>query len=113
MYFGIMGGLNQPQAHVQVLANMVCFGMTPQAALDAPRICIQVEDGRIAVEDGVPGSALARLRALGHSVYTETGLQRAVFGRGQVVRQLRDPRTGARVLAGGSDPRADGQAVGR
>ncbi|KAJ2844926.1 hypothetical protein J3B02_004823, partial [Coemansia erecta] len=41
MSYGIMGGFNQPQAHLQVLLNTVCFGMDPQHALDAPRICIQ------------------------------------------------------------------------
>ncbi|KAJ2865555.1 hypothetical protein GGH94_002152 [Coemansia aciculifera] len=113
MSYGIMGGYNQPQAHVQVMLNMVCFGMNPQAALDAPRICLQVEGGRVAIEDGVSPMAICQLQALGHSVYTETGLQRSVFGRGQVIRQQVDQRTGTRVLSAGSDPRADGQALGR
>ncbi|KAJ2840728.1 hypothetical protein FBU31_000171 [Coemansia sp. 'formosensis'] len=112
MSYGIMGGYNQPQAHVQVLLNMVCFGMNPQAALDAPRICIQVEGGRVAIEDGMSAMAIHQLQALRHNIYTETGLQRAVFGRGQVIRQQVDQRTGTRVLSAGSDPRADGQALG-
>ncbi|KAJ2448337.1 hypothetical protein GGF42_005140 [Coemansia sp. RSA 2424] len=113
MSYGIMGGFNQPQAHVQVLMNIVCFGMDPQAALDAPRICIQADSGRVAVEDGVTELSRQQLRQMGHNIYTETGLQRAVFGRGQVIRQTTDRRTGTRVLAAGSDPRADGQALGR
>ncbi|KAJ2045164.1 hypothetical protein H4S04_005806 [Coemansia sp. S16] len=113
MSYGIMGGYNQPQAHVQVLLNTVCFGMNPQAALDAPRICIQVKGGRVAIEDGVSPTTICQLQALGHIVYTETGLQRSVFGRGQVIRQQVDQRTGTMVLSAGSDPRADGQALGR
>ncbi|KAJ1962801.1 hypothetical protein GGI12_002425, partial [Dipsacomyces acuminosporus] len=113
MSYGIMGGYNQPQAHVQVLLNMVRFGMNPQAALDVPRICIQVDDGRIAVEDGISQPAVRRLKELGHNVYVETGLHRATLGRGQIIKQALDERTGMRVLAAGSDPRSDGQAVGR
>ncbi|KAJ1770956.1 hypothetical protein IW140_004131 [Coemansia sp. RSA 1813] len=113
MSYGIMGGYNQPQAHLQVLLNMVRFGMNPQAALDVPRISIQIENGRVAVEDGIDDTTVAELERLGHSVYMETGIQRSVFGRGQIIRQLTDSRTGTRVLMGGSDPRSDGQAVGR
>ncbi|KAJ2614300.1 hypothetical protein H4S08_001778 [Coemansia sp. RSA 1365] len=114
MAYGIMGGYNQPQAHVQVLLNIVCFRESPQRALDVPRICIQVEDGgRVAVEDGVIEAAVEGLRRRGHHVVMETGLRRSVFGRGQIIRQHRDARLGTRVLEGGSDPRADGQAAGR
>ncbi|KAJ2660374.1 hypothetical protein GGH99_006978, partial [Coemansia sp. RSA 1285] len=83
------------------------------AALDAPRISIQLEDGRIAVEEGVAEETAAQLRRLGHSVYAVSGLQRSVFGRGQIIRLHTDSRTGGRVLVGGSDPRSDGQAMGR
>ncbi|KAJ2082743.1 hypothetical protein H4R24_001339 [Coemansia sp. RSA 988] len=112
--YGIMGGYNQPQAHVQVLLNMLRFRASPQQALDYPRICIQVDgDGRVAVEDGVIDAVVLGLRRRGHRIVLETGLRRSVFGRGQVIRQLRDTRLGTRILEGGSDPRADGQAIGR
>ncbi|KAJ2767400.1 hypothetical protein IWQ57_003960 [Coemansia nantahalensis] len=114
MAFGVMGGFNQPQAHVQVLLNIVRYGMSAQAALDAPRISIQVDGGgSIAVEEGIAPAAVKALRRLGHRVFVVSGLQRSVVGRGQVIRQTADARLGTRVLEGGSDPRADGQAVGR
>ncbi|KAJ1951548.1 hypothetical protein FBU59_000091 [Linderina macrospora] len=114
MTYGIMGGYNQPQAHVQVLLNMVLFGMNPQQALDSSRICILVdEEGVVAVEEGVGDEVVARLRQMGHNVKVERGLQRSQFGRGQIIRRTIDEAAGMQVLVAGSDPRSDGQAVGR
>jgi len=55
----------------------------------------------------VPPSTLAALEGMGHRVKRITGMERALFGRGQVI--LRDPHSG--TLWGGSDPRADGMAM--
>ena len=107
--YGVMGGFMQPQGHVQVLSALVDHGLDPQAALDLPRFCIDVEEtgGRVALEEGIPASVVSELEAMGHPVYTLSGFDRSLFGRGQVI--LRDPETG--VLTGGSDPRADGCAM--
>jgi gamma-glutamyltranspeptidase / glutathione hydrolase len=107
--YGVMGGFMQPQGHVQVLSALVDHGLDPQAALDLPRFCIDVEEagGRVAVEDGMPFDAQEELQNLGHPVYLISGYERSLFGRGQVI--LRDPETA--VLCGGSDPRADGCAM--
>ena len=98
----------QPQGHVQVLSALVDDGLDPQAALDRPRFCIDVDEsgGRVAIEEGMPDATFAGLKDMGHSVYSVSGYERALFGRGQVI--LRDAETG--VLCAGSDPRADGYA---
>ena len=107
--YGVMGGFMQPQGHVQVLSALVDDGMDPQAALDQPRFCIDVEEsgGRVAIEDGMPDETFRGLQKMGHPVALVTGYDRALFGRGQVI--LRDAETG--VLSAGSDPRADGCAM--
>jgi len=107
--YGVMGGFMQPQGHVQVLSALVDAGLDPQAALDLPRFCIDVEEsgGEVAIEDGLPQATVIGLQKLGHSTYPVSGYERALFGRGQVI--LRDPETGA--LCAGSDPRADGCAM--
>jgi len=106
--YGVMGGFMQPQGHVQVLSALVDYELDPQAALDQPRFCIDVDEsgGRVAIEDGMPDETFSGLQKMGHPVYSVSGYERALFGRGQVI--LRDEETG--VLCGGSDPRADGYA---
>jgi len=108
--YGVMGGFMQPQGHMQVLVNLVDDRLDPQAALDRPRFYVGGArvDGDLALEEGVPAETVRRLSALGHEVWTLGGHERATFGRGQVI--LRDAVSG--VLCAGSDPRADGQALG-
>jgi gamma-glutamyltranspeptidase/glutathione hydrolase len=108
--YGVMGGFMQPQGHVQVLSALVDDGFDPQSALDLPRFCIDVEEagGRVAIEEGMPQASTDGLAKMGHPIYEVTGYDRALFGRGQII--LRDEESG--VLCAGSDPRADGCALG-
>ncbi|MDA0998951.1 MAG: gamma-glutamyltransferase [bacterium] len=104
MSFGVMGGDMQPQGHVQILTDMVDFGMNIQEAIEAPRL--RVLGGRgLAVEYGVPGAVVETLRGLGHEVARGGGYEG--FGGGQGIVRL--PGGG---LMGGSDYRRDGCAVG-
>jgi gamma-glutamyltranspeptidase / glutathione hydrolase len=107
--YGVMGGFMQPQGHIQVLSALVDHGLDPQAALDLPRFCIDVEEsgGSVALEEDIPGDVMEGLRNMGHPVYSIHGYERSLFGRGQVI--LCDPETG--ILCAGSDPRADGCAM--
>jgi gamma-glutamyltranspeptidase/glutathione hydrolase len=107
--YGVMGGFMQPQGHVQVLSALVDHSLDPQAALDLPRFCIDVEGagGRVGIEEGIPAEIFSELEKMGHPVYSVRNLDRSLFGRGQVI--LRDAETG--ILCAGSDPRADGCAM--
>lgn len=114
--YGVMGGFMQPQGHVQVLLNMLTFKYNPQAALDAPRICIgagmpdqgEVLDRMVYLEEGIRDDVAKDLRALGHRVEVVRGYKRGLFGRGQIIRcHVED---GRHVYSGGSDPRGDGAA---
>ncbi len=109
--FGVMGGFMQPQGHLQVISNMVDFGMNPQEAIDAPRVQIDggTAAGRILIEDGIPIETVRILEEIGHRQPTLIkGWSRTDFGTGQII--VRNPVTG--VLCAGSDPRNDGHAVG-
>lgn len=97
-------GFMQPQGHVQVLLNQIEFNMSPQAALDAPRICINT-DGGVFVEEGIDDDVVTGLLGLGHEVKVLKEHQRAMFGRGQIIERLENG-----ALAGGSDGRGDGCA---
>ncbi|MSO82398.1 MAG: gamma-glutamyltransferase [Acidobacteria bacterium] len=102
MPFGVMGGDNQAQAHVQVIVNIVDFGMNVQEAGEAARV--RHGGDVIAAESGIGEAVRASLRQRGHVVIDGRGL----MGGYQAV--MIDPMTG--VLMGGSDPRKDGLAIG-
>lgn len=116
MSFGLMGGSMQPQGHVQVLVNLIDYGMNLQEAGDAARLnhsggrspTAVDEDpgGTLTVESGLPAATVEKLRAMGHNVEAdESGVP---FGGYQAIR--RDPETG--VYEGATEMRKDGQAVG-
>ncbi|KAL2441538.1 Glutathione hydrolase-like YwrD proenzyme [Exophiala dermatitidis] len=117
--FGVMGGFMQPQGHVQVLLNMEVFGMNPQQALDAPRICIgagmptegDTKMGTVFLEEGIDDAVVKVLKQMGHDVEVIKGWERGRFGRGQVIRRHVDQETGLAVFSGGSDLRGDGCAM--
>jgi len=108
--FGVMGGVMQPQGHVQVVTALVDDGAHPQAALDRPRFFIEpeAEGGRLYLEEGTAASLAESLRARGHEVVADPpSYGRALFGRGQIIVRERDG-----ALSGGSDRRGDGCIVG-
>ena len=100
--FGVMGGDMQPQGHVQVLLNMVEFGMNPQEAGEAARV--REVGGAVAVESGVPAAVRQALEAKGHTFADGAG----GFGGYQGI--LVDWESG--VYFGASDNRKDGCALG-
>ena len=107
--FGVMGGFQQPQGHLQVISNMVDFRMNAQEALDALRFSIDVQNtGTVRVEEGLDSKTVLELRRRGHDLSIVRGYERGIFGGGQAI--SRDPVTG--VLIAGSEPRKDGAAVG-
>ena len=113
--FGVMGGDMQPQGHVQVLVNLIDFGMNVQAAGEAPRIehvgsatptglPEKPKGGIIKAEPGIPEEVVKELIRRGHRV------ERVKVNGGGFQGILIDPKTG--VLHGGSEARKDGAAVG-
>mgnify|MGYP006266052125 CR=1 FL=1 len=112
--FGVMGGDFQPQGHVQILLNLIDFGMNLQEAGDAPRIdhggsstpTGQPAKGRgeIHLESGFSMETINALQRMGHQV----GYARGIYGGYQAIRY--DAEQG--VYYGASESRKDGQAVG-
>ena len=102
MAFGVMGAAMQPQGHVQVLLNMLLFGMDPQQAVDAARFR-HMAGVEVLLEPPIGDTERAALSAMGHDVGT-AGI--GSFGGAQVVVKL------PRGWAAGSDPRKDGLAIG-
>ena len=105
--FGIMGGFNQAQAHAQFVSNVADFDMNIQAALEAARFTkISFGGCDLQMEDGVAPDVIAGLRQQGHIIKVLQRYSQAM-GRGNAVEH--NNATG--VNYGGTDPRADGEAV--
>lgn len=105
--FGIMGGLNQAQAHAQFVSDVADYGMNIQAALEAPRFTNPSFGGcTFLIEDRVPEGIRQALIAKGHQLEV-LGHYSDRMGGGQAV--LHDSSTG--VNYGASDPRKDGAAI--
>ena len=113
--FGVMGADMQPQGQVQVLSNLVDFGMNLQEAGDAPRVrhdgssapvggSTMRDGGVVHLESGFDAVAHVGLRARGHRIEPAAG----GFGGYQAI--LRDGATG--VYCGASESRKDGHAAG-
>jgi gamma-glutamyltranspeptidase/glutathione hydrolase len=104
MSFGVMGGATQPQGHVQVLTNLIDMGMNLQQAIEAPRFRY-MSGKRVIMEDEMTDAVIRRLVERGHERVRLEGIS---VGGGQAI--MLDPATGA--LAGASDQRKDGLALG-
>ncbi|MCY4573534.1 MAG: gamma-glutamyltransferase [Gemmatimonadetes bacterium] len=101
---GTPGGDSQPQSLLQIVNNLVHFGMTPQAAIEAPRF--RSYNGlRVAFEDRFPASVLDELMKLGHEVDVVHGWT-ATFGGAQMILRDRDG-----TLTAASDPRREAYAI--
>jgi gamma-glutamyltranspeptidase/glutathione hydrolase len=112
--FGVMGGSMQPQGHVQVLCDIIDFGMNIQEAGDAPRFNhmgsseptgeIMKDGGEVAFEEGFAPDAIRALMEKGHRIVKDAG----GFGGYQGI--WWDWKSD--VLVGGSESRKDGCAAG-
>ena len=112
--FGVMGGDFQPQGHVQILLNMIDFGMNVQEAGDAPRVDhtggstptgkTVRERGSVRLETGFDYETVRKLMRMGHTV----GFARGIYGGYQAIKY--DAEQG--VYYGASESRKDGQAAG-
>jgi len=106
--FGVMGGFMQPQGHVQLLLNIIDFGMDVQTALDAPRFRYYHQNNACAFEKGISAEARQVLTGKGHRIIEPDDPYSQDFGGGQAI--MRHP--GSQALIAGSDPRKDGGAIG-
>jgi gamma-glutamyltranspeptidase/glutathione hydrolase len=122
MSFGVMGGEFQPLGHVQILMNIIDFGMNAQEAGDAPRIAhegsseptgeMMTDGGRVFLEDGFPFETARDLVKMGHKI--GVALDGTFGGYQGIVVQFTTDEQGKRqkVYCGASESRKDGHAAG-
>jgi len=112
--FGVMGGAMQPQGHVQVLMNILEFGMNTQEAGDAPRFRhggssqpnggIMTDGGNVYLESGITPLVIRHLLTKGHDI----GKRKGGFGGYQGI--WKDNKR--KIYLGASESRKDGCAIG-
>jgi gamma-glutamyltranspeptidase/glutathione hydrolase len=112
--FGLMGGSMQPQGHVQIVVNLIDFGMNLQEAGDAPRICHEgsseptdekmTDGGIVYLESGFDYKTVRELLGKGHAIQYTNG----IYGGYQAI--MWDEKN--KVYYGASESRKDGQAAG-
>lgn len=110
--FGVMGGATQPQAHAQIIINLIDFGYNLQEAGDAPRLVhsgssqptdeIMLDGGSLSLETGFGTAIEEALKEKGHKLEYQKG----IFGGYQAI-MIKDG-----VYFGASESRKDGQASG-
>ena len=110
--FGVMGGATQPQAHAQIIINLIDFGYNLQEAGDAPRLVhsgssqptdeIMLDGGSLSLETGFGAAIEEALKEKGHKLQYQKG----IFGGYQAI-MIKDG-----VYFGASESRKDGQASG-
>jgi len=101
---GLKGGHVQPQVQVQIISNMIDFGMTPQEAIAAPRFN-HIEGAKVGLEAEFGQTVRYDLTRRGHRIFSGNPES---FGGAHAI--VIDPESGAFV--GGSDPRKGGCALG-
>jgi gamma-glutamyltranspeptidase len=112
MLFGTSGADGQPQTHAQVMTGIFDYGLNIQSAIEAPRwvsgrYLVNQPEGELNLEGRFPPAVLEELKKRGHRVQKgENWAQIMGCAHGIMI----DPETGVRM--GGSDPRADGFAIG-
>src|ERR1700704_3694210 len=115
MVLSTPGGDNQDQGLVQVLLNIIEFGMNPQEAVEAPRFDTQhyvssfdnheFLPGVLNVESRIPAEVIKQLNSRGHKLKIQTD-----WGTGSSPTVIMyDPKSG--VISGGADPRRGRYAV--
>jgi len=115
MSFGLMGGAMQPQGHVQIICNIIDFGMNIQEAGDAPRIShdgsssptggeLMNDGGQVSLESGFDYQTIRALMSKGHSI----GYAKGPYGGYQAIKW----DSANKVYYGASESRKDGQAAG-
>ena len=112
--FGVMGGDMQPQGHVQIICNVIDFGMNIQEAGDAPRIQhtgssdptggTMTDGGEVTLESGFAYETIRELMRKGHKI----GFDYGPYGGYQAIKW--DAKN--KVYYGASESRKDGQAAG-